>query len=128
MFGFRLLRETEIALQKQLTDVRIATLETELAAAKAIAAKWEVLVDKERERIDAERERADRISDSLLMERGLPATSTTVLSEQRAQESAADAKRTKQMTELLEIYGETEHELLEDGAEPLPDEIAETLK
>jgi hypothetical protein len=125
MFGWRLISDREIALQSQITALKIESLTSELHATKAYVEKCEALIAHERSRIDSERERADRIADSLFQEKGLPATSTTVLNEQRSVESAADAKRTKQMEDLLEIYGETEQELLEDGAEPLPQEVAE---
>lgn len=125
MLGWRLLRESELALQTQLTEFRIQALTAELRAAKEYSAKCERLLDHERERIDSERERADRIADSLFQFNGLPATSTTVIAEQKATEASAATKRTDYMQQLLEIYGETESELVEDGAEPLPAELAE---
>ncbi len=128
MFGWRLVRESELALQEKLTDTRIAMLAAELRRVQEYAGKCERLIDHERERIDSERERADRIADSLFQANGLPATSTTIIQEQKAAEAEAALKRTDYMKELMEIYGETENDLLEDGAEPLPAEIAETLK
>ena len=128
MLGWKLLRESEIALQVQLTETRIASLAADLRAAKEYARKCEALIDHERERIDIERERADRIADGRFQADGLPAVSETVLREQRAQETIADGKRADYMKELMEIYGETESELLEDGVEPLPQELAETAK
>jgi hypothetical protein len=128
MFGFRLIRESELALQAQLTEARIAHITSELQAAKDYAVKCERLLDHERARIDAERERADRIADSLFQSNGLPATSATVIQEQKAAELDASLKRTDYMKELLEIYGETENDMIEDGAEPLPEELAETIK
>lgn len=128
MLGWRLLRESEIALQTQLTELRIQALTAELCAAKEYSAKCERLLDHERERIDAERERADRIADSLFQSSGLPPTSSTVLQEQRSADAEAALKRTDYMKELMEIYNETENDLVEDGATPLPEEIAETVK
>lgn len=122
MLGWKLLRESEIALQHQLTETRIASLVADLLAAKEYAAKCERLVEHERERIDAERERADRIADSLFQSNGLPATSVTVLQEQKAAEDAATTKREDYMKELSEIYGETESDLAEE------EEPVETVK
>lgn len=128
MFGWKFLRESEIALQAQLTETRIASLAVELRTAKEYAAKCEHLIEHERERIDIERERADRIADGRFQAEGLPAVSETVLREQKAAEDVAAIKRTDYMRELMEIYGETESELVEDGAEPLPEELAEIVK
>jgi hypothetical protein len=128
MLGWKLIRESEIALQAQLTDIRIASIASDLRAAKEYAAKCERLIEHERERIDLERERADRIADGRFQADGLAPVSETVLREQRAQETAATEKRTDYMKELMEIYGETESDLLEDGAEPLPEELAETVR
>jgi hypothetical protein len=128
MFGWRLVRESELALLRQFNETRIASLAADVLAAKAYAAKCERLLDHERARIDAERERADRIADSLFQANGLPATSTTIINEQKAAEAVAAEKRVDYMKELMEIYGETENDMLEDGAEPLPQELAETIK
>lgn len=128
MLGWRLLRESELALQTQLTDFRIQALTAELRAAKEYSAKCERLLDHERERIDAERERADRIADSLFQSNGLPPTSTTILNEQKAAEAVAEGKRTDYMKELMEIWSETESDMLEDGAEPVSEVIAELVK
>ena len=128
MLGWRLVRESELALRAQFAETRIAMLAADLRTAKEDAAKCERLLDHERARIDAERERADRIADSLFQSQGLPATSTTIIQEQKAAEAVAEGKRVDYAKELMEIYGETENDLLEDGAEPLPTEIAETIK
>ena len=127
MFGWKLLRESEIALQQQLTETRVASLAADLRAAKEYIAKCERLIEHERVRIDSERERADRIADSLFQSNGLPATSTTVVAEQKAAEAIVVDKRAKQMAELLEIYSDFENELEEDGVAPLPQELAETV-
>ncbi|HEY6766634.1 MAG TPA: hypothetical protein VI386_17885 [Candidatus Sulfotelmatobacter sp.] len=128
MLGYRLIRDAELALQKQLVETQIDGLRAELAAAKEYARKCEALIEHERERIDSERERADRIADSLFQANGLPATSETVLREERAAETVAGEKRQDYMKELLEIYGETESELVEDGAEPLPEPLANLVQ
>ena len=128
MFGWRLMRDSEIALSTQLTETRIASLAADLRLEKERSAKLERLIDHERERIDAERERADRIADSLFQSNGLPPTSVTVVREQKAVEAAHSDKLAEQMKQLLEIYDETENDLVEDGATPLPEEIAETLQ
>ena len=123
MLGWRFIRESEIALQTQLTETRIAHLANELRASKEYAKKCEALIEHERERIDSERERADRIADSLFQQNGLPSTSATVLREERAAEKVAIEKRDDYMKQLMEIYSETEKDLLEDGLEPVPEEL-----
>lgn len=125
MLGWKLISERELALQRQLTQTKIESLTSELAAAKATVEKLERLIDHERERIDSERERADRIADSLFQSNGLPPTSTTVVQEQQAQEKDAQKKRENYLAELNEIYGEAMEEMVSDGAEPLPAELAE---
>lgn len=127
MLGFRLLKNTEIDLQQRLTDARIAALEAELKAAKEYIGKCERLIEHERERIDAERERADRIADSLFQSSGLPATSATVIAEQKHAEFEAADKREDYMKQLADIYGETMDEMIEDGAEPMPEPIDELV-
>jgi hypothetical protein len=128
MFGWKLMRESELALMQTLADTRLAGVAAELAAAKTYIAKCENLIEHERERIDGERERADRIADSLFQSNGLPATSVTVREEQAAQEVIAGGKRKDHLAELMEIYGETESELSEDGAEPIPEAVVEIAK
>ncbi len=128
MLGWRLIRDSEIALGRQLTETRVASLVAELQAERAYSKKCEALIEHERERIDAERERADRLADTVLQSNGLPAVSTTVRKEEAAIEAKAEVRRTDFAKELLEIYGETETELLEDGEiEPLPEPIAESI-
>lgn len=127
MLGWRLLRDSEIELQRQITETRIASLTSELHAAREYAAKCERLLDHERARIDSERERADRIADSLFQANGLPPTSVTVIGERNAADEAAAKKQEDYMAQLREIYGETMEEAEADGAEPLPEEFAETV-
>lgn len=128
MLGWRLLRDSEIELQRELGEAKLAALTAELAATKAYVAKCEHLIDHERGQIIAERERADRIADSLFQSSGLPPTSVTVVSEQKAAETIANDKRVDYMKQIMEIYSETEDELVEDGAEPLPEEVLELAK
>lgn len=128
MFGWRLISERELLLKQELHDAKISSLLSELNAAKEYIRKCEGLIDKERERIDSERERADRIADSLFQSSGLPATSATVLAEQKAEDARqADLRKTHE-AELFEIYGESMGELVDDGAVPLPEELVETTK
>jgi hypothetical protein len=128
MLGWKLLRESEIALGVQLTETRVASLAADLRATKEYVAKCERLIEHERERIDSERERADRIADSLFQSQGLPPTSVTVVAEQKAEQEVAAGKRVDYMKELLEIYSEAESDLLEDGLEPVPQELVVTAK
>ena len=114
MFGFKLVHES------QLTALR-----NEIAAAKEYSQKCERLLEHERERIDMERERADRIADSVFQANGLSPASATVVREQEAAEKISAGKRDDHMKELLEIYGEMETDLAEEGdVEPLPEPIA----
>lgn len=128
MFGWKLMHDSELALRDQLTEAKLAALAAELVAVKAYVAKCERLIEHERTQIDAERQRADRIADALLQSNGLPPASVTVVAEQKAADKIADDKRVDYMKQLLEIYSETEEELTEDGAEPLPNEILELAK
>jgi hypothetical protein len=128
MLGWRLLRDAELALQRQLTDAKIASLEAELKAAKEYAAKCERLIEHERERIDSERERADRIADSLFQSNGLPATSTTVIAEQKKAEEELAGKRKSYLDELAEMYGDMEHELTPIGEDEVVPEEPEAVK
>lgn len=123
MFGWALLRDSEVALQRQLTETRVASLVAELNAAKEYARKCEALIEHERARIDAERERADRTTDALLQQNGLPATTATVRHEQQIADDEATEKRKDYAKELIEIYGESMDDLLEDEVEPLPEPI-----
>lgn len=125
MLGWQLLSDAEIALRAQLTETRVASLVAELKAAKDYAAKCERLIDHERERVEKEQARADRIADGQLQANGLPAVSAEFVREQKAADEAAAEKRIDYMSELNEIYGETMDELVEDGAESLPEPLAE---
>lgn len=127
MFGWRLISDRELDLQRQLTETKIASLTSELSAAREYARKCEALIDHERSRIDSERERADRIADSLFQSSGLPATSVTVIQEQQAQEKIAAASRKTYGDQLMEIYGESMEELTGDDVAALPEELAEVI-
>jgi hypothetical protein len=124
MFGWKLIRESELALQSQLTETRIASLAASLRETQRYAEKCEALLDHERERIDSERERADRIADSLFQNQGLPAVSPMVLGEQRAEAQMADKNREDYRKQLDEIFGETLSDLEESGAEDILKEAA----
>ena len=128
MFGWRLISERELQLMNQLSNAKIAALDHELELAKEYIRKCEGLIDHERNRIDSERERADRIADSLFQSNGLPATSTTVIADQKAEEAKFAAAQKTHQAELMEIYGESIEELTGDGVAALPDELAETIQ
>ena len=125
MFGWRLIKESELRLTEQLPEHELRVALTLQRAAEEYARKAENLLQHERDRIDSERERADRIADSLFQSQGLPPTSTTVVTEVKAAEKVSADKLEKYMAELSEIYADQEDELLQDGAEPLPEVIAE---
>jgi hypothetical protein len=128
MFGWRLVSESELAMRSQMNETRIASLAADLRAAKDYAAKCERLIERERERFEKEQSRADRISDAVFQSNGLPPASDALVREQRAQEDTAAKKQLDHMAELMEIWSETESDLTDDGAAPLPEEIAETVK
>jgi hypothetical protein len=125
MFGWRLIKESELRLTEQMHENELRVALTLQRAAEEYARKAENLLQHERDRIDSERERADRIADSLFQSQGLPPTSTTVVTEVKAAEKVSADKLEKYMAELSEIYADQEDELLQDGAEPLPEVIAE---
>ena len=125
MFGWRLIKESELRLTEQMHENELRVALTLQRAAEEYARKAENLLQHERDRIDSERERADRIADSLFQSQGLPPTSTTVVTEIKAAEKVSADKLEKYMAELSEIYADQEDELLQDGAEPLPEVIAE---
>ena len=125
MFGWRLIKESELRLTEQMHENELRVALTLQRAAEEYARKAEYLLQHERDRIDSERERADRIADSLFQSQGLPPTSTTVVTEVKAAEKVSADKLEKYMAELSEIYADQEDEFLQDGAEPLPEVIAE---
>ena len=112
MFGWKLIRESELALREFMAEERVN-------AAKSYAAKCEALLDHERARIDSERERADRIADSLFQSQGLPATSATVRDEQKHEDLIRSGKQADYQKELLAIYGETIEDMNEDAGDPI---------
>jgi hypothetical protein len=117
MFGFKLIHESQLTALYEKID-----------AANAYAAKCEALIEHERERIDMERERADRIADSVFQQNGLAPASATVVREMEAAEKISAGKREDHLKELLEIYGEMESDLADEGeAAPLPEPIAELV-
>jgi hypothetical protein len=128
MFGWKLLRETELAAMQALNDTRLESLQNQLDAARVYARKCESLLDHERERIDSERERADRIADSLFQSQGLPATSTTVIAEQREVSEKTKVAQEDYQKMLQEIYSETESDMMEEEAEPIIAAVMETTR
>jgi len=115
MFGWRLVRTRELELEHTAYNLRISAQEKEIARLTEYVAKCERLIEHERERIDSERERADRTTDALLQQSGLPATSTTVLTEQKAKAAETKIAVDEHMKQLAEIYGEQMEELAEEG-------------
>ena len=123
MFGWKLVKESELMLQMEMRDSEVKHANARAATAEAYAKKCENLVDRERERIDSERERADRIADSLFQSAGLPATSTTVIKEEKAIAAEAKIKQADYLKEMAEIFDETWTEVQDDGTEePVPTE------
>ena len=104
---------------------QLEALRSELVSAREYAVKCERLIEHERERIDQERERADRIADSILQSNGLPPISATVIHEQQEQDKILAGRRADYLRQMDEIYGESIDELLEDGADPIPEALTE---
>lgn len=115
MFGWHLLRTREIALERSAYEARISAQDKEIERLTEYIARCERLIEHERERIDSERERADRTVDAYLQQNGLPATSSTVLTEQKAKEIEHKEAMDDHMKQLAEIYGEQMEELAEEG-------------
>lgn len=115
MFGWHLFRTREIALERSAYEARISAQDKEIERLTEYVARCERLIEHERERIDAERERADRMVDAYLQQNGLPATSSTVLTEQKAKEIEHKEAMDDHMKQLAEIYGEQMEELAEEG-------------
>ena len=124
MFGWKLISEREIALERQLHETRQASAEVALAGSKEYIAKLERLLEHERQRIDFERERADRLGDSLLQSSGIPPASSTVIAEQKQAEAAANDKRVDYMKTLDQIYGETMDDILAEDSEPIEETVS----
>lgn len=125
MFGWTILRTSEFRLIREMADMELTNAIAAQHRAEEYARKAEALLDHERSRIDSERERADRIADSLFQSQGLPPTSTTVVTEVRAQEKIHADKLAEYAHEIASIYEETETDMIEDGAEPLPEILEE---
>src|SRR5271168_660241 len=94
-----------------VTEERLRNTQETLAKLQDYIAKAESLVDRERERADDERARADRLTDSYLQANGLPATTATVIAEQKESQAIIDENFKKVQRELEEIYGETMDEV-----------------
>lgn len=122
MFGWKLIRNSELALRDQLRDVQTAALDAEIARLKEYIAKCERLIDHERERVDAERERADRTIDGYLQQNGMPAVTNTVRAEHSAEDKAAAEKQKSYLKQLEDIYGETLADM--ELEQPEPEELA----
>jgi hypothetical protein len=128
MFGWRLIRESELAVKEQLHEARLEALRAELYAAKQYATKAENFLDHERERIDAERERADRMADNIFQQNGLPPVSPVVLAEERQANEVSKKNIEDYQKQVAEIFGETLDDLGETDAEDILKEAAEATK
>jgi hypothetical protein len=127
VFGWKLIRESEFKLIREMADMELKHAIAERDAAREYAAKAEAFLDHERERIDAERERADRMADNIFQANGLPAVSPTVLAEEREATKTTQKNIEDYRKQVEEIFGETLEELEEAGAENILEE-AENAK
>lgn len=93
-------------------DLAIARTEaqsylTQLRSAQEIIAKLERMIDHEREYIDAERRRADRASDAVLQQNGLPPVTDTVVNALDAEKDASEKKYADAQRRNAEFYAES---------------------
>jgi hypothetical protein len=123
MFGWTLIKDSELRLMKCFADMELKQTVSRALAAEAYAKKCEALLDHERERIDNERERADRIADSLFVSSGLPPASSTGVAEAKAIEAESKIVRADAMKEIADIFAEswddvTMEEALQEDVQP----------
>jgi len=107
MFGWTLIKDSELRLMKCFADMELKQTVSRALAAEAYAKKCEALLDHERLRIDSERERADRIADSLFVSSGLPPASSAGVAEAKSIEAESKIVRADAMREIAEIFQET---------------------
>ena len=107
MFGWTLIKDSELRLMKCFADMELKQTISRALAAEAYAKKCEALLDHERERIDNERERADRIADSLFVSSGLPPASSTGVAEAKSIEVESKIVREDALKEMAAIFQET---------------------
>jgi hypothetical protein len=123
MFGWTLIKDSELRLMKCFADMELKQAISRALAAEAYAKKCEALLDHERERIDNERERADRIADSLFVSSGLPPASSTGVAEAKLIEAESKIVRADAMKEIADIFAEswddvTMEEALQEDVQP----------
>ena len=107
MFGWTLIKDSELRLMKCFADMELKQAISRALAAETYAKKCEALLDHERERIDSERERADRIADSLFVSSGLPPASSTGVAEAKAVEAESKIVREDALKEMAAIFQES---------------------
>ena len=107
MFGWTLIKDSELRLMKCFADMELKQAISRALAAETYAKKCEALLDHERERIDNERERADRIADSLFVSSGLPPASSAGVAEAKAVEAESKIVREDALKEMAAIFQES---------------------
>lgn len=117
MFGWRLLRESELRLMQAMADGELKQAIARAMVAEEYAAKWEKIVNHERERIDSERERADRIADSLFQSSGLPPVSPLVIAEEKVKSTDAKLAQDEYAAAMKQIFDETWDETVAESDE-----------
>ena len=123
MFGWTLIKDSELRLMKCFADMELKQAISRALAAEEYAKKCERLVDHERLQIDKERERADRVADSLFISSGLPPASSTDVAEAKAIEAESKIVRADAMKEIADIFAEswddvTMEEALQEDVQP----------
>lgn len=107
MFGWKLLRESEIELQQALHDKELSILQLKLDQAKEWAGKLERQVEYWQQRADDERERADRVADALNLQNGLPEVTSTVKRERKAAKEEVKQDDLQQERQIAEMFAES---------------------
>ena len=107
MFGWTLIKDSELRLMKCFADMELKQAISRALAAETYAKKCEALLDHECERIDNERERADRIADSLFVSSGLPPASSAGVAEAKSIEAESKIVREDALKEMSDIFAES---------------------
>lgn len=107
MFGWKLIRESEIELQQALHDKELAILQLKLDEAARYNVKLEYQVEYWQERADDERERADRVADALNLQNGLPEVTNTSKREKVAAKKDEKAEAERQEKQIAELFAES---------------------
>lgn len=128
MFGYKLVHDAELEylaashnLAIQERDNLISMLNKQLEMLEKELAYY-------RERSEDERQRADRISDALMQQNGLPEVTNTTRRDRKDQQEAVDQELEKRRGELQEMFAETMNTTYTEEGLELPDDLAEAAQ